>query len=109
MTHKERLFARPSQRRLSEARVRSEGVLATPLPNPGIYAGHNAVDTPALLPDGTPAAVSVPTALRAEGLARTFTTADGRAVSAGPLDDDADDPRIAQIVDGDDEFDGGQR
>jgi NADH-quinone oxidoreductase subunit J len=97
MTHKERLFARPSQRRLSQARVRSEGVLATPLPNSGIYAGHNAVDTPALLPDGSPAAISVPTALRAEGLARTFTTADGRSVTAGPLDDDDDDPRIAQL------------
>ena len=25
-----------------------------PLPSPGVYARHNAVDTPALLPDGTP-------------------------------------------------------
>jgi NADH-quinone oxidoreductase subunit J len=90
MTHKERLFTKPSQRRMSEARVASAGVLATPLPNSGVYAGHNAVDTPALLPDGSPAIESVPAALRTEGLARTFTTADGRSVSAAS-GDGADD------------------
>jgi NADH-quinone oxidoreductase subunit J len=31
-----------------------------PLPGPGIYADHDAVDTPALLPDGSVAATSVP-------------------------------------------------
>lgn len=83
-THRERLIPKPSQRRLAAARVRSDSVLATPLPSPGVYAGHNAVDTPALLPDGSPSIESVPAALRAEGLARTFTTADGRAITAAP-------------------------
>jgi NADH-quinone oxidoreductase subunit J len=35
------------------------GAHPTPLPGPGTYARHNAVDFPALLPDGTPAALSV--------------------------------------------------
>jgi NADH-quinone oxidoreductase subunit J len=30
-----------------------------PLPPPGVFARHNAVDTPALLPDGTPSELSV--------------------------------------------------
>ena len=108
LTHKERLFARPSQRRLSEARVASASVLATPLPSSGVYAGHNAVDTPALLPDGSPSIESVPAALRAEGLARTFTTADGRAVTAADAASE-DEPQASAepSVDGADE--GGAR
>jgi NADH-quinone oxidoreductase subunit J len=35
-----------------------------PLAGPGTYARHNAVDMPALLPDGTPAEASVPLAIR---------------------------------------------
>jgi NADH-quinone oxidoreductase subunit J len=38
-----------------------------PLPGPGVYATHNAVDTPALLPDGTPADISVSSVLTARG------------------------------------------
>lgn len=90
-THRERLIPKPSQRRLAEARVRTDGILATPLPSPGVYAGHNAVDTPALLPDGSASIESVPAPLRAEGLARTFTTADGRAITAAAGTDVVDD------------------
>ena len=36
------------------------GTHPTPLPGPGVYARHNAVDTPALLPDGSPSELSVP-------------------------------------------------
>jgi NADH-quinone oxidoreductase subunit J len=35
------------------------------LPAPGVYARHNAVDTPALLPDGTPSQLSVSRVLTA--------------------------------------------
>ena len=35
------------------------GSYGAPLPGPGVYARHNAVDTPALLPDGTPAEISL--------------------------------------------------
>ena len=38
-----------------------------PLPTPGVFARHNAVDTPALLPDGTASDLSVSPTLRARG------------------------------------------
>jgi NADH-quinone oxidoreductase subunit J len=81
-THRERLVPKPSQRMLSEARFRSAGVPRTPMPSPGVFANHNAVDTPALLPDGSPSLESVPVPFQVEGASRTFTTADGRAITA---------------------------
>jgi NADH-quinone oxidoreductase subunit J len=59
LTHRERLTPRPTQRELMQERVRS-GRRLTPMPNPGVYARHNAVDVPALLPDGSPDPESVP-------------------------------------------------
>jgi NADH-quinone oxidoreductase subunit J len=58
LAHRERLTPRSSQREWSERRVR-EGRNVAGLPAPGVYARHNAVDTPALLPDGTPSKLSV--------------------------------------------------
>jgi len=40
---------------------------AAGLPGPGGYARHNAVDVPALLPDGTPAPTSISATLKARG------------------------------------------
>jgi NADH-quinone oxidoreductase subunit J len=57
LAHRERLTPKPTQRQLSEARIRSGQV--SPLPPPGTYARHNAVDMPALLPDGTVSELSV--------------------------------------------------
>jgi NADH-quinone oxidoreductase subunit J len=57
LAHKERLVARPSQRQLAEQRF--AGPRPSPLPGPGVYADHDAVDTPALLPDGSIAPGSV--------------------------------------------------
>lgn len=42
-----------------------------PLPAPGVYARHNAVDTPGLLPDGTAAPSSVSRVLAARGTVRS--------------------------------------
>ena len=70
LTHRERLFRRPSQRELSERRFRSGGAAASQLPSPGVYARHNAVDTPALLPDGAPSDLSVSKVLVARGTVR---------------------------------------
>jgi NADH-quinone oxidoreductase subunit J len=42
-----------------------------PLPAPGVYARHNAVDTPALLPDGTASESSVSRVLVARGVVRS--------------------------------------
>lgn len=61
--HRERLDRRKSQRELSEDRFRPGGH-ATPMPTPGVYALHNAVDMAARLPDGSYAASSVSSTLR---------------------------------------------
>jgi NADH-quinone oxidoreductase subunit J len=63
LTHRERTEKRPSQRELAERRFLGER--PEPLPTPGVYARHNAVDTPALLPDGTPSELSVAGSLEA--------------------------------------------
>jgi len=70
MTHRQRLVPRVTQRVLAERRVR-EGRHVTPLPAPGVFARHNAVDTPALLPDGRPSELSVSRVLRARGQDRS--------------------------------------
>jgi len=70
LAHRERLERRPTQRQLSEQRIR-DGVVKAPLPAPGVFARHNAVDTPALLPDGTPSELSVSRVLTARGQMRT--------------------------------------
>ncbi len=59
LAHRERTKPKPSQQELSKRRFTGGGPQPTPLPNPGVYARHNAVDMPALLPDGTPASLSV--------------------------------------------------
>jgi len=58
LAHRERLVPRPTQRELAERRIK-EGPIKAPLPAPGVFARHNAVDIPALLPDGTPSELSV--------------------------------------------------
>ncbi|WNI17184.1 NADH-quinone oxidoreductase subunit J [Actinacidiphila sp. ITFR-21] len=69
LTHRERTEERSTQRQLSEARVRA-GLQVTPLPAPGTYARHNAVDIPGLLPDGTVSELSVSSTLRERGQIR---------------------------------------
>jgi NADH-quinone oxidoreductase subunit J len=81
LAHRERLFPKLSQRMQSEARVRSGR--PNQLPVPGVYARHNAVDTPAIRPDGSLATSSVPAALQARGTARGLDVADLEGVSAG--------------------------
>ncbi len=58
LAHRERLLPKPTQREWSEKRFR-EGKNLAGLPVPGVYARHNAVGTPALLPDGSIAELSV--------------------------------------------------
>jgi NADH-quinone oxidoreductase subunit J len=50
--------ARRTQRELSKARFRDGGYPA-PKPGPGVFARHDSVATPALLPDGRPAEASI--------------------------------------------------
>ncbi|MET9430411.1 NADH-quinone oxidoreductase subunit J [Streptomyces sp. NPDC003036] len=69
LTHRERTEPARTQRELAEQRVR-EGKQLPPLPAPGVYARHNAVDIAGLLPDGTPSELSVSQTLRARGQIR---------------------------------------
>ncbi len=64
LAHRERLGAGPNQQERSRRRFQ-EGRYLAGLPAPGVYARHNAVDTPALLPDGTPSELSVSRVLTA--------------------------------------------
>src|SRR5215469_12361593 len=66
LAHQERTGPKPTQRMLSRRRVASGR--PTPLPGPGTYAQHNAVDMPALLPDGTQSRLSISSVLAARGV-----------------------------------------
>jgi NADH-quinone oxidoreductase subunit J len=57
LAHRERLRPKPTQRELAAQRIASGH--PAPLPGPGTYAQHNAVDMPALLPDGSQSELSV--------------------------------------------------
>ncbi|MFC6154037.1 NADH-quinone oxidoreductase subunit J [Nocardioides yefusunii] len=62
LTHRE-AGPRVTQARLAAARIQAyaeTGMHPGPRPAPGVYARSNSVDTPALLPDGSPAPASVP-------------------------------------------------
>jgi NADH-quinone oxidoreductase subunit J len=60
--------ARISQRIRSAARFRGESIgTAAGLPGSGVFARHNALDVPALLPDGTPSDLSVPSVVTQRG------------------------------------------
>ena len=68
LAHHQRTNHRPSQREQAIARFRTGSLSdAAGLPGPGVYALHNAVDVPALLPDGTPAPTSISATLKARG------------------------------------------
>ena len=58
LAHRERFERRKTQRELAAERFRPGGHPTT-LPNPGVYARHNAVDVPARLPDGRGSELSV--------------------------------------------------
>ncbi len=64
-----------SQRNRSTARFRGDSLAnAAGLPASGVFARHNAVDIPALLPDGTPSELSVSKIMKARGDVRAPTS-----------------------------------
>ena len=88
LAHRDRWKAIASQRSLSIARFRGGGHPGN-LPNPGVFARHNAVDTPALLPDGGTSDLSVPDPVRARGDERPVDQADldeVRQITEGPAE-----------------------
>ena len=62
LAHREQFERRKTQRELSQERFRPGGH-PTPMPNPGVYARHNAADMAALLPDGSYSTLSVSSVL----------------------------------------------
>ncbi|GAA1106130.1 MULTISPECIES: NADH-quinone oxidoreductase subunit J [Kitasatospora] len=69
LTHREYVQKPKTQRELAAQRVR-DNLQVPPMPAPGVYARHNAVDVPGLLPDGTVAEDSVMGTLRERGQIR---------------------------------------
>jgi NADH-quinone oxidoreductase subunit J len=57
LAHRERIVPRLSQR--EQSRQRFAGDRPSPLPGPGVFARHDSIETPALLPDGSVAVGSV--------------------------------------------------
>ena len=74
LAHRERLEPKATQADLAAQRMQdyaATGLHPGPLPTPGVFARHNAVDTPALLPDGTASEASVSRVLAARGTVRS--------------------------------------
>ncbi len=69
LTHRQRLVRRIGQKERADQRVVAGGTLA-PLPAPGVYARTNAMDVPALDPQGRPIEASVSRVLRIRGQER---------------------------------------
>src|SRR5689334_21253557 len=91
LAHRERLTPKLSQADMARQRMRdyaAHGKHVGPLPSPGVFARHNAVDTPALLPDGTASELSVSRVLAARG----------NVQSSSDLADD-----VTELTTGDDE------
>jgi NADH-quinone oxidoreductase subunit J len=87
LAHRERTSPKPTQRILSKRRVASGS--PAPLPGPGTYALHNAVDIPAMLPDGSPSRLSVSGVLANRAIATGTSQAaiDGEVLEPGePVD-----------------------
>lgn len=70
LTHRERLTPKKSQGDMAKE-LFAKGDYRGPLPPPGVFARHNAVDTPALLPDGSIAKSSLPDAIVDRGDVRS--------------------------------------
>ena len=69
LAHKERTAPRKTQAEMAKELFAS-GNYKGPLPSPGVYARHNSVDTPALLPDGSVSEISLPGPIVARGSAK---------------------------------------
>ncbi|WP_225730528.1 MULTISPECIES: NADH-quinone oxidoreductase subunit J [unclassified Nocardia] len=80
LAHRENFGRRLDQREMSRRRFRDGTHRATPLPTPGVYARHNAVDVPARLPDGSFEELSVSTILRHR---RTRALTEAAVISVG--------------------------
>lgn len=98
LTHRRRLTPRVTQQERSKARVLA-GTMAG-RPAPGVYARHNAMDVPALDPQGQPIVESVSRVLRVRGQeadAQEYAARIDRVLSGGwaaPPDAAPDEPAM---------------
>jgi NADH-quinone oxidoreductase subunit J len=92
LTHRERTSPKPTQRSLARRRIASGR--PSPLPGPGTYAQHNAVDMPALLPDGSTSDLSVSEVISGAGPRQIRDAGDSPrdAGDPGGADDAGDAP-----------------
>ncbi|NUR08181.1 MAG: NADH-quinone oxidoreductase subunit J [Nocardioidaceae bacterium] len=112
LAHRERITPKLTQADRAAQRMRDyaeKGTHLGPLPSPGVFARHNAVDTPALLPDGTPAQTSVSRILMTHGtvkpaprhdIEQLTATMDDGARPRGPIDGDPTVHGETENVDG---------
>jgi len=103
LAHRDRHTPKPSQKQMSKARFEryaATGILPGNLPPAGTYARHNAVDTPALLPDGSVEPLSIPGSLQERGSVRAVDVAaevevqaiyQGKAVTGTKSSDEEED------------------
>lgn len=75
LAHKERTTPKKTQEVLAKE-LFAKGNYQGPLPSPGVYARHNSVDTPALLPDGSVSEISIPGPIVARGAAKSVNETD---------------------------------
>ncbi len=97
LAHRERLTPKQSQADLALQRMQDyadHGRHVGPLPSPGVFARHNAVDTPGLLPDGTASDLSISRVLAARGTVQS-TTELADDVTELTTGDDEEAPRSA--------------
>jgi NADH-quinone oxidoreductase subunit J len=90
LAHRERLTPKLGQADLAAQRMRDYaefGKHVGPLPSPGVFARHNAVDTPALLPDGTAAPTSISRVLLARGSVKDVPGSAAQVESIGGGDE----------------------
>ena len=90
LAHRERLTPKLTQSDLAGKRMRDyaeHGKHPGPLPSPGVFARHNAVDTPALLPDGTPSDASISRVLAARGTIKRSPGSAGQVERIGGSDE----------------------
>jgi NADH-quinone oxidoreductase subunit J len=90
LAHRERLAPKLTQTDLAGRRMREyaeTGRHPGPLPPPGVFARHNAVDTPALLPDGTPSESSISRVLAARGTVKRSPGSAGQVERIGGSDE----------------------
>lgn len=95
MAHHESLVPRRSQADLARQRMADyaeHGLHPGNAPTPGVFARHNAVDTPALLPDGTPLEASISSSIIGRGQVRDGYDDDIEQV-VRQLEASSDDPQ----------------